>query len=238
MSAAHVQTKDAQVASGSSVNVSLTSVGAGNHLTTATGVGAAAGLTSAAAVLPTSSPTATWANGIAANVDSAGDMAWRIDYSENVASGSWTVTVKSNATHEITGNVTESSGVATSSSIGVSSTSALNLTTSTVQPGSVTPTSGSILITLYMDASGNTSAATINSSFTVRSDSTAWNGANQRAGVATKDNVANSAVNPTWTNPAGSGFHIIATIIEFLAAAGGGATPVPPLMRTLRMAGV
>lgn len=210
MATAHVQTKDAQTGSGTSLGVNLTGVGAGNHLVVSTADGSNGTLN-----IATSSPSATWQNAVAQTANGT-SCSQRMDYTENTASGSWTVTGHSAATQELTVIVSESSGVATSSSIGA--TNHGTSTTATVQPGSITPASGSILYTSVTDAGGDTPADTIDSSFLVSSDSTAWNGSNQRAGQAHKDNVANSAVNPTWTRTNGAQSQV-SLIAEFKAAA-------------------
>jgi hypothetical protein len=216
-----VQTKDAQTASGTSLGVSLTAVGAGNHLYAATIVGSGGTTVTGDLLIPTSTPSATWSNAVAAFVPNGatGDCGMRADYSENVASGSWTVTAHANATREITAIVSESSGVLTSLSIGAVNHGIAATSGTTIATGSITPAAGSILYTSICDNGGTTTAGTIDNSFVVSSDATAWNGANQRAGTAHKDNVANSAVNPTWTVP--SVTQRGALIAEFKVAAGG-----------------
>lgn len=143
-----------------------------------------------------------------------------MDYTENTASGSWTVTHHAGATLEITGLVSESSGVATTGSKGNTNHAQTSNAAGTTQTtGSITPAAGSIVYTAYCDDGGTSTAGTINLSFLVSSDSTAWNGANQRGGMAHLDNVANSAINPTWTVPTANNRQ--AMIAEFIAAAGG-----------------
>jgi hypothetical protein len=222
--AVHVQTKDAQVASGTSINISLSNVGAGNHLVVTTIVGGPT-VTTGNVTVPTSSPSATWANAVPAFVPGI-DFGMRCDYSENVASGSWTVTCHSSVAKELTGLVSESSGVATTASIGATNTGTAATGGTTIATGSITPTAGSILYTGVGDNGGTTTAGTIDNSFVVSSDATAWNGANQRGGHAHKDNVAASAVNPTWTVP--STTMRAAFIVEFLAAVTSGGGYVPP----------
>jgi len=221
MATAHTQTKDAQTASGTGIAVNLTSVGAGNHLTTTTVVGGPT-VTTGNVTIPTSSPSATWSNAVPAFVPGI-DFGMRCDYSENVASGSWTVTCHSSVTKEITGIVSESSGVATTSSIGTTNTGTSAASGTTIATGSITPTAGSILYTGVGDNGGTTTAGTIDNSFAVVSDSTAWNGANQRAGDAHLDAVAASPINPTWTVPTCT--MRAAYIAEFKAATGGSIPP-------------
>jgi hypothetical protein len=219
MATAFVQANGAQVASGTSVGVTLSGVGAGHHLNVSGSSNIATLLTTA-----TSSPSATWAN--AFSFVGSG-QALRMDYSENVASGSWTVTVHGSS-GELSAEIAESSGVATSSSLGAvnhgSSASA-----SAIATGSITPASGSILYTSTTDNTGQTTPDTIDNSFSVIVSTgftnDTWNGSNQRLGLAHKDNVAASAINPTWTLPGGGPVPIAAGIAEFKAAAGGAAPP-------------
>lgn len=233
MAGAHVQTKDAQTASGTQASVSLTGVASGNHLTVASLVWHSPSPT---ITIPTSTPAATWSAGLAQFTDTSND-AMRIDYSENVASGSWTVNVNtSTSASALTGIVVEGSGVAMSASLGgvnhVSGSSA----TSTQTTGSITPAAGSLLITFVMSSSANTAAmgnptAANNTPATVRSDATAWSGANSvRSGAATFDNASAAATNYTWTESSGTAT-LSAAIIEMLAAAGGGGGGLPFFMQ-------
>jgi hypothetical protein len=226
MATAHVQTKTGFVGSATSVNVSLTGVGAGNHLSTYS-----VGFGTAIPTVPTSSPSATWQAGIANFSESDNNDRGRVDYSENVASGSWTVTING-ASGALTGVVNESSGVATSSSKGLTSTGSHDTAAllSVQASGSITPTAGSILYSYVSDSASGTTADTVNNAFTVSSDpaggtNTCWDRASfEVGGSAYKNAVAASAINPQWTAP-GNGA-MIASIIEFLAAAAG--TGLPP----------
>lgn len=231
MTAAHVQTRDAQVASGSSIGVSLTSVAAGNHLFASTEAfnSGAVGMG-----IITSSPSATWANIVANTTQTGGGIGGgqqglRGDYSENVASGSWTVTAHAAAASSITCNVSESSGVATTASNGVSSTGSSGASNVASQAaGSVTPTAGSILYAFWVSASANTAAPSADNSFVLRSDSTAYNGGvGERAAQFSKDNVPASAVNVTVSESSGS-IQMITAVAEFKAAAGGGGAQDTP----------
>jgi hypothetical protein len=222
---AHVQTKDGQTASGTSLNVSLTSVGAGNHI-----VCAAAGAVSSGMTITTSTPSATWANAApetSCGFGGGGFAAVRLDYTENVASGSWTITGHCSSSTEITVVTSESSGVATSSSLGAHNTATTTTTSQTsLANGSITPATGSIVYTAVVDNGSPTTTDTINQSYLISNDSTSWNGSNQRCGIAHKDNVASAVNNPTWTLP-GSAFSIAAVIAEFFT--GGGAYVPPPV---------
>jgi hypothetical protein len=220
---AHVQTKDAQVASGSSVNVALTGVVAGNHLFASTEAFRANDLSNLAA--PTSSPSATWANIVAPTTQTGGSLGSNVqglrgDYSESVASGSWTVTHhETDGSAAITGNVSEASGVAASASAGVHSTGSSGASSVASQAaGSVTPTAGSIMYVFWASASGNTAAPSADNSFVLRSDSTSYDGSQfERAAQFSKDNVAASAVNVTVSESSGT-VQMIAAVAEFLPA--------------------
>lgn len=243
MSVAHVQTKDAQTASGTTTNVSLTGVASGNHLTAGSFVWHSPNPTVTAA---TSSPAATWSNtglGTLSFADTSGDT-MRVDVSENVASGAWTVTIHTSTSGSaVTGIVVETSGAATSSSVGNVNHTSGSSNTATQTAGSITPTAGSGLITFIMSGSANTAAmanptASNNTPATVRSDATAWNGSNSvRAGAATFDNAAASATNYTWSESSGTNV-LSAAIIEILAGAGGGgATVEAPLLMMMGIGG-
>lgn len=239
MSAAHVQTKTAHSGSTTALNVSLTGVTAGNHL--------AAGsiYDNATSSLTTSTPSATWNNAIDFQPTGFATKV-RVDYSENVASGSWTVTLNQPQASALTGVVSESSGVKTSSSLGATpNKNSAASSPASLQTGSLTPTAGSIVYTwVEVDMGSGSSASTIDSSFTVTSDpaggaGTCWDSAFQPGGNAALGNVSGAALNPTWTPPSGSGTtDMAAVIVEFLAAAGGGAAPTIILTRTLRGVGI
>lgn len=221
MGASNVQTKSAIATSATSVAVSLTGVGAGNHLN-ATGWSSNGTLNAA-----TSTPAATWSN--AFNETTKFPMV-RNDYSENVASGSWTVTINASAASTLFGEVAESSGVTTSVSLGATANNLQGGSgAATIQAGSITPSAGSVLYALAgtTNPPGGTSAATIDSSFTVDEAGgglTVWSlgDFNMAGGTAHLNNAAGTAVNPTWT--AGANWSAPATwgnavIIEFKAAA-------------------
>lgn len=236
MAATHVQTKDASVGSAASVTVNIT-VTAGNHLMASTG-----GWHSPAAFAPTaitSTPAATWANGIANFTDTNGD-GLRVDYSENVAGGAWSVVGHAANSSSITVMASESAGVVTTLSIGAANHAAVSAAAATSQPGSITPTAGSVLYTMFADSSANTAIPTINLGFTVSVDNVAYSGAaTERCAQAYLDNTSAVATNPTWTESSGTAQWVVG-IIEFLAAGGGPppATAVQPPMRTLRGVGV
>jgi hypothetical protein len=235
MAAAFVQAIGGHVSGTGTLNVSLTGVGGGNHLTSlAGGYWNSANLTLTAA---TSSPSATWsqAQGNDEYNPTAGNyFSIRADYSENVASGSWTVTQHSNNSGDLSGVVVESSGVKTSSSLGLKAGPAHVSVSSTAQPGSITPTAGSILFMWMADDSGNILKCTVDSGFTAipatDGSGTCWDGTNsfERVGAAYKANVPASAVNPTFTESSGTATWNLA-MIEFLAS-GAAANPfVPPI---------
>lgn len=224
MSVSHAQTKDAQTASGTQASISLTGVVSGNHLTAASFVWHNPVPTATAA---TSTPSATWSNALAAFSDTSLDTL-RIDVSENVASGSWTVNANtSTAGSALTGIAVESTGAATSSSVGSVNHVSGSSNTTTQTTGSITPTTGSLLLTFVMSNSANTAAmgnptAANNTPATVSSSATAWNGANSvRSGSAYFNNAAASATNYTWSESSGNAV-ISAAVVEIKAAAGGG----------------
>lgn len=234
MAAAHVQTRDAEVGNGSSVGVSLTSVVSGNHLFAST---EAWNPTATAMTSVTSTPAATWAN-IVANTSQTGgtlgsaQQSLRGDYSENVASGSWTVTAHGGANSAITCNVSEASGVATSASVGVSSTGSSGSSSVASQAaGSVTPSAGSILYAFWVSASANTAAPSADNSFVLRSATTSYDGStSERAAQFSKDNVPASAVNVTVSESSGT-TQMITAVAEFLSA-GGGAAAASSVLRS------
>lgn len=236
MTTAHVQTK---AGGGFSINsLGLTfasSVTAGNHISCYTGSANTADPTPAS---PTSSPSATWHNALSSITNTGGGLGTgvsdcRVDYTENVAGGTWTVTVSTSSgtlgTNAITATASESSGVATSLSIGNKNHAVSNVSgVTSLATGSITPTSGSIVYayTWSDNSSASTSPDTINSSFTVESSpsggaGTCWDpSTNVPAGDAALANVAGTALNPTWTAPATTScLDMTSMIVEFLAAA-------------------
>lgn len=236
MSASFVQNKSALVSSAASISVSLTGVTSGNHLNAA--VFSGNGGTS----VTTSTPSATWNRAL---VEATHFALFEWDYTENVASGSWTVQGNVSASGAIAISVSESAGVATSSSLGVSHANLTNAASTTIQPGSITPSAGSILYSAAAatQSGSGTNNPTIDSSFTLdTTDSNNWLlGANNfGGGTSHLDNASGAAVNPTWTAGGNWGVPVWsdAWIIEFVAASGGGAAPIEPPMRTLRGIGL
>lgn len=195
-----------------------------------------------------STPSATWHNAASAsrnqNPTGTDHDGIRVDYSENVASGSWTVTAnRSGSANPLTAVVSESSGVATSTSLGAANAANSTANVTSLATGSITPTAGSILYAFTAPDNQGTAPSTIDNSFTVRSDpaggvGTCWDTAFYPAGDASKANVSAVAVNPTWTDSGVTSGDAVASIVEFLAAAGGGPTLTEPPMRTLRGAGL
>jgi len=229
---AHVQTKTAISNNTAALSVSLTGVGAGNHLT----AGALVDATSSS--LTTSTPSATWNNATNYNPVPGSVPIIRMDYSENVASGSWTVTLNQSSSTAITAMVSEASGVATSSSLGATPTTNDNTVTNstTVQNTSLTPSAGSILYTVCeVNYNSGNSASSIDSGFTVRSDpsgggGTCWDSSlYQPGGSASKDNVSTAALAPTWTAPIQCG-NLATVLVEFKAPAVVPAAIVPPVV--------
>jgi hypothetical protein len=223
--ASFVQSKGAQATGATLVSVSLTGVVAGNHLSTVTTTD-----TSATVNATTSSPSATWNTAVASFQVAATDHRFGAHYSENVASGAWTVTGHSSVSCNLTTAVTESTGVATSGSLGLTQTG--TSTTTTVSPSaSLTPTANSILIAGVADrgSSGNSTADTISSTgntpFTVDQaggTGTVWDEAKSVCGSAHFNSAAAVATNVTWTTT-----HTVtgqaAVLIEYKAAAGAAA---------------
>lgn len=239
MTAAHVQTHDQQTGSGTTVTVTLTSVVAGNHLTATT---QCFHPVATSMLIASSTPAATWHNVTnLGNINQTGggiggaQQGLRIDYTENVAAGSWSVVMNGNSGASITGHVTESSGVATTASIGVSSSGSSGASNVASQAaGSITPTAGSILIAGWVSSSGNTAAPSADNSFILRSDSTGYSGNNERAGQFSKDNVAATPVNVTISESSSTA-QMISAVVEFLAAAGGVVALPPGLGPSLEM---
>jgi hypothetical protein len=218
MAVTAVQTRSGQ-SSTSSASVSITTT-AGNLLGISTGTFAGAG----------GAPTRTGEtsnNAVADFADAATDHL-RGDYMMNIGGNANAVT--GNGTSSGTACcVTEFTGAKTAAALGV--TNQNTSTATTVQPGSITPTAASALMTAEADggasAVGN-AASTIDSSFTVDEvggAGTVWDEASAVGGSAHKDNVAAAAVNPTWTTAHTSVTAAAALIMEFLAAAASGIPP-------------
>lgn len=222
MTAARVQSKFATSSSGS-VGVSLTGVVANNHLSAAVG-----GTTTTS--LTTSTPSATWNNAVVNFVGASIDQRW--DYTENVASGSWTITGNNSGGTHTSVNAYECSGVKTSSSLGNHGTGTA-ASTSVSLSAAVTPTAGSVLLTsLTDDGASGTSAGTLtsigNSAFTVADAAGAggaWDEASIPLGTAYFNNAAASSTNVTWTSHNTGVSNTSTMLVEFLAAAGGVVTP-------------
>lgn len=232
MAATHVQTRDAQSPNAASIGVTLTGVAAGNHLFASTEAfrSGALGLTSV-----TSSPAATWANIVANTTQTggglgSGEQGLRGDYSQNVVSGSWTVTTHGNSNLAVTIHVTESAGVATTASNGASNAGSSGSSAVASQAaGSITPQAGSILIAFWVSSSGNSAAPSADNSFILRSDATGYDGVNgERAAQFTKDNVAATPVNVTVSESSGTA-QMITAVAEFLAAGAAPASTLPQL---------
>lgn len=229
-----VQSKGGQAGSGTSVNINLTGVAAGNHLTVAEIYNGTATL-----ALASSSPAATWTNaplsgGAAQNQGTAAQGVVRLDYSENVVSGSWTVTGNRTGGSGITGAVIESTGVSTSSSLGLRSAGGVS-TNLNVTPGSFTPTAGSICIGVVDDNGSGSAIDTANTGGQTGNfvptpaggASTCWDSANSRGGMFYHDNVSAVATNPTISSSAASVTGSAAHMVEFLASTTFDPTTVP-----------
>lgn len=235
MAGATVQVRSGQ-SSSASVSVAITT-SAGNLLAICTGGfnGAGSGV---------GAPTRTGEtnnNAIAEFNDGLGDRQ-RGDYMMSIGGNSNAVTGNGSSGGGTACDVYELSGCKTSAALG-----AVNHaigTSTTIQPGSITPTAGSVVITSTNDDGSGTSASTISdAAFTYTVDEaggagTVWDEASAVCGSAHVDNVTASATNPTWTTHHAGVAHMTAMIMEFLASAGGGATPVAPTMRTMRGAGI
>lgn len=157
--------------------------------------------------------------GVAPFQDAATD-ALRGDYMMNIGGNSNTVT-GGGTTNGTACSVTEFAGAKTTLALG-----AVNHgigTATTVQPGSITPTAASALMSGTSDNGVGTAASTIDSSFIVDEVgglNTVWDEASAIGGSAHLDNVAGSAVNPTWTTHHTSVTAMAALVMEFLAAVG------------------
>ena len=232
MAVTTVQTRSAQ-STGATVSVAITTT-AGNLL----------GIVTGSFSNGTGAPTRTGEsnnNAVAQFQDAATDQL-RGDYMLNIGGNSNSVVCTGNSVGGSAGDVTEFTGAKTSVALG--SVNHAVSTTTTVQPGSITPTAGSALLTGTNDNGAGTAASTISdSAFTYTVDEaggagTVWDEASAVAGSAHTDNVTASATNPTWTTGHTSVTAMTALIMEFLAAAGGAAAAVQPPMRTLRGAGI
>lgn len=178
-------------------------------------------------------------NNAVADFADAGPDHMRGDYMMNIGGNSNSVTGSGSANGTAC-CVTEFSGRATTGALG--GVNHATSATTTVQPGSVTPTSGSDMMSGCAD-NGNTSngspADTISATWTVDETGgagTVWDRNGSVAGSAHKDNVS-SAENPTWTGQASGVSAMAALIMEFLAAGGGPTETYPagyePLSRII-----
>lgn len=216
---ATVQTRSAH--SGTTpVSVSITTT-AGNLLGIVTGSFASA----AAAPSRTGETNSV---GVADFADLATDHL-RGDYMMNIGGTANTVTANGDASNGTACSVTEFSGRATTSALGAGVNHG-TVSGATIQPGSITPTATSDLMTGTGDNGTNSSASTINLSFTVDEvggANTVWDGGTGPiGGSAHLDNVAASPINPTWTATHAGTTRMCALIMEFLTAAG--ASTLPP----------
>lgn len=235
MTAARVQSKFATSGTGS-VGISLTGVGSGNHLSCSVGGTVATSLT-------TSTPSATWSNAITDFSAAGGIIHLRADYTENVSSGSWTITGNAAGGVHTVINAYECSGVKTSSSLGVTGTGNA-ASTSVSLSAAVTPTAGSILITSVTDdgASGtaaDTITSTGNTPFTVADAAGAggaWDEASIPLGSAYFNNAAVSSTNVTWTTHNTGIGNSSVMLMEFLAAPPGSA-PIGKLEEPMQNTG-
>lgn len=209
MAATQAQVRSGQ-SSSSTVTVNITTT-AGNVLAVTTGTFGGAG----------SAPTRTgetFSSAVADFADSGTDHL-RAEYAQNIQGDSDAVTGNGTANgtaccvHEI-------QGVPTTGALGNVNHGTSGGGPATVQPGSITPTSGSCLVTAQADDGAGSNASTIDSSFTVDEtggSGTVWDEAHAVGGSAHKDNVPNSAVNPTWTSGHTSVTNKAALILEILA---------------------
>lgn len=202
----------------SSTTISITTT-AGNVLVVTTGTFGGAG----------SAPTRTGETFSSAVADfaDAGTDHLRAEYAQNIQGDSDTVTGNGTANgtaccvHEI-------QGVPATGALGSVNHGTASGGGTTIQPGSITPTSGSCLVTAEADDGAGTSASTINLSFTVDETGGAgsvWDEAHAVGGSAHLDNAAASATNPTWTPGHTSVTNRAALILEILASAGAPAMP-------------
>lgn len=205
---AAVQTRSGQSSAGT-VNVAITTT-AGNLL------GIVTGAFNAATGVP--SRTGETNNVARADFSDAATDHLRGDYMMSIG-GNSNVVVGSGGITGTTCCVTEFSGRKTTAALGAVVTSNTSAAT-TVQPGSITPTSGSDLMTGVTDNGAGTAANTIDSAFVVDEvggAGTVWDGANPRAGSAHK-NAVSAAENPTWTTGGTGVTAMAALMMEFLAA--------------------
>lgn len=212
MAVTAVQTRSASAISGS-LSIAITTT-AGNLLgiTTCQWSGTTAVPTRTGQTI--SSGVANFAPGASANM--------RGDYAMNTGGNANAVGVSATGNAGIAACVTEFTGAKTALALGATNHLAAFSAGNTGQPGSITPTAGSGLMTSTLDSTGTgTAAATIDSAFVVDEAGgvgTVWDGANAQSGSAHKNNVAASAVNPIWTYPAADN-GVSALIMEFLADA-------------------
>lgn len=209
MAATQVQAVSGQ-SSGASVNVSITTT-AGNALGVTTGTFGGAG----------SAPTRTGETFSSAVADfaDAGTDHLRAEYAQNIQ-GDSDVVVGNGRTGGTACCVHEVQGVPSSGVLGTANHATVGGGPATIQPGSITPTAGSCLITAQADDGSGTSASTIDSSFTVDEaggTGTVWDEAHAVGGSAHRDNVPGSAINPTWTSGHTGVTNKAALIFELLA---------------------
>lgn len=219
MAVAFVQARSAQ-GSGASVNVGITTT-AGNFLAISTG---SFGVTGAAPTRTGESVSSAIAD---FNTGSAAEH-MRCDYIASCQGDADNVVCAPSSGSGVAGTATEFSGG--SGSIGASPTHANN-TSTTIQPGSITPATGSSLWTVLGGNNTGTSAGTIDSSFTVDEAGgagTVWDQANAVGGSAHLDG-ASGATNPTWTSHWGGTTRLLSGMVEILASAGGPANLPPGL---------
>lgn len=230
MSVTFVQGRGGRASSATSVSITpSTNPASGNHLI------AAFGAWRANATMGTSLATAGYGTWVNASVDTwnyqgSNWLGFRIDYAENIPGGAVTVTVHTIFACELSGYVMESSGAATTSSLGGATTPArITPASATAQPGSLTFTSGSLGLIFITDDSGNTAQCTFNNSFTADpagGTGTIWDGSIERTGAGYRSNMPAGAMNPTITESSGTALWIVG-MIEVLAS-GGAATKAPP----------
>lgn len=150
------------------------------------------------------------------------------------ATGVWECvnpTVGTGHTFTITGGsfpsfcVAAFSGVATSSPFGASTTAQVTVGNTSIQPGSLTPsTNGSLVLTTMTLSDGITGTVSINSSFTITNQNP-HTGSAEGSALAYLVQATAGAVNPAWTY-SGSTNTVGATQLYYLPAPGV-AAPIP-----------
>lgn len=219
MAVAFVQARSAQ-GSGTSVNVSITTT-AGNLLAISTGTFAVAGAT----------PTRTGESVSSAIADintGSGNEHIRGDYIASCQGDSDNVVCAPASGSFVAGTATEFSGG--SGSLGATKPTNTNTGSNTIQPGSITPATGSSLWSGITGGSSGNVAPTIDSSFNVDESSgagTVWDQAGAVGGTAHLDG-ASGATNPTWTRNWSGTQRLAAFMVEILVA-GGAAQDTPEL---------